>query len=276
MSPTADPNSTCVSAEVIFLGTGTSVGVPVIGCDCPVCQSEDPRDNRTRCAIVVQLPGGTLLIDTPPDLRVQLLREKIPLVHSILFTHEHADHIFGLDDVRLFPFRLGAPVPLYCEAQVEARIRHSFDYAFVTRKPTHPGATPQLVFHAIDSVTDFEVLGATVTPIRLKHGPHFDVLGFRFGDFAYCTDTNELPESSIAKLRGVKTLVIGALRHEPHPTHFNVEQAIELSRLVGAERTLLTHCGHNLGYVDTMAGLPPGIELAYDGLRLDAILGGVP
>ena len=268
--------STPQVAEVIFLGTGTSVGVPVIGCDCSVCQSEDSRDNRTRCAIVVQIPttetsqGGTLLIDTPPDLRAQLLREKIPLVHTILFTHEHADHIFGLDDVRLFPFRLGAPVPLYCESKVEDRIRHSFDYAFYDRKPTHPGATPQLVFHSIDSKNDFQVLGVNVTPIRLKHGPHFDVLGFRIGDFAYCTDTNEVPESSLAKLRGVKTLVIGALRHEEHPTHFNVEQAIELSRLVGAERTLLTHCGHNLGYVETMAALPPGVELAYDGLRIDA------
>jgi phosphoribosyl 1,2-cyclic phosphate phosphodiesterase len=266
------------TAQVIFLGTGTSVGVPVIGCDCEVCQSDDPRDNRTRCSIVVELPptdqspGGTLLIDTPPDLRVQLLREKIPLVHSILFTHEHADHIFGLDDVRLFPFRLGAPVPLFCEAKVEERIRQSFDYAFYTRKQTHPGAAPQLVFHSIDSETDFEVLGTKITPIRLKHGPHFDVLGFRIGDFAYCTDTNELPESSIEKLRGVKTLVIGALRHETHPTHFNVEQAVELSRQVAAEQTFLTHCGHNLGYVETTKTLPEGVELAYDGLRLSATL----
>ncbi|WP_068261824.1 MBL fold metallo-hydrolase [Rubripirellula obstinata] len=269
---------TTQTAEVIFLGTGTSVGVPVIGCECPVCQSDDARDNRTRCSIVVEIPatdkseGGTLLIDTPPDLRMQLLREKIPLVHSILFTHEHADHIFGLDDVRLFPFRLGAPVPLFCEAKVEERIRHSFDYAFMNRKPTHPGATPQLVFHSIDCENDFEVLGTTVTPIRLKHGPHFEVLGFRIGDFAYCTDTNEVPDSSLAKLQGVKTLVLGALRHETHPTHFNVEEAIELGRKVGAEKTLLTHCGHNLGYAETMADLPDGVELAYDGLRLNATI----
>jgi phosphoribosyl 1,2-cyclic phosphate phosphodiesterase len=260
------------AAEVIFLGTGTSVGVPVIGCDCAVCQSEDPRDNRTRCSIVVQLPGGTLLIDTPPDLRIQLLREKIGLVHSILFTHEHADHLFGLDDVRLFPFRLGTPVPLYCEAKVEKRIRHSFDYAFIDRKPTHPGSAPQLVFHSIDGEADFDVLGARVTPIPLEHGPHFEVLGFRFGDFAYCTDTNKIPERSIAKLRGVKTLVVGALRYKTHPTHFNVAQAIELAKVVGAERTLLTHCGHDLGYIATMAELPPSVELAYDGLRLEAKL----
>lgn len=259
-------------AEVTLLGTGTSVGVPVVGCECAVCQSDDPKDNRTRCAISVQLPGGTLLVDTPPDLRIQLLREKIPLVHSILFTHEHADHIFGLDDVRLFPFRLGAAVPIYCEPKVEERIRHSFDYAFYDQTPTHPGARPQLVFHSIDGQDSFEVLGATVTPIPLKHGPHFDVLGFRIGDFAYCTDTNQIPPASIEKLRGVKTLVVGALRYKPHPTHFNVDEAIEIAGVIGAQQTYLTHCGHDLGYQETMAKLPAGIQLAYDGLRVTASL----
>ncbi len=260
------------SAEIVFLGTGTSVGVPALGCECRVCTSDDPRDNRTRCAIVIQLPTGTLLIDTPPDLRTQLLREKIPLVHAILFTHEHADHLFGLDDVRLFPFRLGGPVPLYCDAQVEDRIRHSFDYAFARREPTHPGATPQLEIRRIDRHQSFSVLGTEVTPIPMIHGPHFDVLGFRIGDFAYCTDTNHIPEDSIELLRGIKTFVVGALRHAEHPTHFNVAQAIEVARQVGADRTLLTHLGHDLGYQKTMASLPKGVELAYDGLRLQATL----
>lgn len=260
------------TATVIFLGTGTSVGVPALGCECSVCQSGDPRDNRTRCAIIVQLPGGTLLIDTPPDLRMQLLREKIPLVHSILFTHEHADHLFGLDDVRLFPFRLGAPVPLYCEPKVEKRIRHSFDYAFEKREVTHPGARPQLEFCSIDADTPFEILGASITPIPLKHGPHFDVLGFRIGDFAYCTDTNEIPPESIERLRGVKTLVVGALRYKPHPTHYSVDEAIAVAKEIGAERTLLTHLGHDLGYRETMAELPAGVELAYDSLQLEATL----
>ncbi len=197
-------------ATVVFLGTGTSVGVPALGCDCEVCLSGHPRNQRTRCAIVVQLPGGTLLIDTPPDLRTQLLREKIPLVHSVLYTHEHADHLFGLDDLRLFPFRLGTPVPLYCDVIVESRIRRSFDYAFTDREPTHPGATPRLEFRNIDADTRFEALGVQVTPIPMKHGPHFNVLGFRIGDFAYCTDTNFIPDSSIELLQGVKTLVIGA------------------------------------------------------------------
>lgn len=256
------------NATVVFLGTGTSVGVPALGCQCAVCTSDDPRNYRTRCAIAIELPGGRLLIDTPPDLRTQLLREKIPLVHSVLFTHEHADHLFGLDDLRLFPFRLGAPVPLHCTEVVERRIRHSFDYAFQTSEVTHPGARPQLEFQRIDPTETFTVLGTRVTPIPLKHGPHFDVLGFRVGDFAYCTDTNFIPESSIERLKGVKTFVVGALRFEPHPTHFNLDEAIAVSRQVGAERTLITHCGHDLDHGPVCDQLPDGIDLAHDGLRV--------
>ncbi|TWU48465.1 MBL fold metallo-hydrolase [Rubripirellula reticaptiva] len=256
------------SGFVTFLGTGTSVGVPAIGCDCEVCQSSDPTNNRTRCAITIETDGGTILVDTPPDLRTQLLREKIPLVHAVLFTHEHADHLFGLDDLRLFPFRLGGPVPLYCEPHVEARIRKSFDYAFTERTPTHPGATPQLECRTIGPDDAFDVLGVSVMPIPLKHGPHFNVLGFRIGDFAYCTDTNEIPPSSIERLQGVKTFVVGALRHKPHPTHFNVEQAVEVARQVGASQTWLTHISHDLDHQTTTRELPDGIDLAYDGLKV--------
>jgi phosphoribosyl 1,2-cyclic phosphate phosphodiesterase len=256
------------TATVVFLGTGTSVGVPALGCDCEVCRSEDPRDNRTRCAIALLAKTGTILVDTPPDLRTQLLREKIPLAHSVLFTHEHADHLFGLDDLRLFPFRLGTPVPLYCEQRVEERIRKSFDYAFSDRKPTHPGAAPRLEFKIVQPSQPFEVLGIRVTPIPLKHGPHFDVLGFRFGNFAYCTDTNEIPESSFELLAGIDTFVVDALRRKRHPTHFNIDQAIEVARRVKARRTLLTHISHDVQYESTSQWLPDGIELAYDGLRL--------
>lgn len=256
---------------VTFLGTGTSVGVPAIGCDCAVCQSEDPRNKRTRCAITVRLPGGTLLIDTPPDLRFQLLRERIRLVHAVVYTHEHADHIFGLDDLRLVPFKLGHAVPLYCTETVEANIRRAYSYAFADRADTHPGATPKLEFQRIEH-SPFEVLGTTVTPIPMKHGPHFSVLGFRIGDFAYCTDTNYVPPESIERLRGVKTLVIGALRAEPHPTHFNLDEAIDVSHEVGAERTLLTHTGHQLDYHKTSDWLPAGVEMAYDGLQVKLAL----
>lgn len=254
-------------AEVIFLGTGTSVGVPTLGCNCDVCRSTDPHNNRTRCSILIRLPAGNLLIDTPPDLRTQLLREDIGLVHSVLFTHEHADHLFGLDDLRLFPFRLGTPVPLYCDDKVEKRIRTSFDYAFRRDTPTHPGAAPQLEFRTISDVP-FEVLGTSVTPIPMKHGPRFDVLGFRIGDFAYCTDTNAIPESSMELLQGLETFVLGALRVSPHPTHFNVEEAIEVARRLEPRRTFFTHVSHDLDHGPTCDSLPAGIDLAHDGLRL--------
>ena len=261
-------NEHAENAEVVFLGTGTSVGVPALGCDCPVCSSDDPRNQRTRCAIVLHLSDATVLVDTPPDLRTQLLRERIPLIHSVIYTHEHADHLFGLDDLRLFPFRLGAPVPLYCDDRVEQRIRKSFDYAFQDREPTHPGATPRLEFRRIEETDAFRVHGMNVVPIPMKHGPHFDVLGFRFGNFAYCTDTNEIPAESLRLLEGVETFVVGALRDEPHPTHFNLDQAIEVANLLKPQRTYLTHISHDLDYESTNRRLPDGVELAYDGLRI--------
>ncbi|MGB7345457.1 MAG: MBL fold metallo-hydrolase [Pirellulaceae bacterium] len=255
-------------ATAVFLGTGTSVGVPAIGCQCAVCLSDDPRNKRLRCALLVHLPAGTILIDTPPDLRTQLLREKVRLVHAVVYTHEHADHLFGLDDLRLFPFRLGHAMPLYCTTEVEARIRKSFDYAFSKREQTHPGSRPQLEFQTINE-DSFEVLGTTVTPIPMKHGPHFDVFGFRIGDFAYCTDTNLIPDSSIERLQGVKTFVVGALRYSEHPTHYSVDEAVAIAHQVGAERTLLTHMCHDLDHQTTNDALPDGIDLAYDGLRVN-------
>jgi phosphoribosyl 1,2-cyclic phosphate phosphodiesterase len=252
---------------MIVLGTGTSVGVPVIGCDCAVCTSSDPRNNRTRCSLAVGLPEGILLVDTPPDLRMQMLRERIGIAHAILYTHEHADHLFGLDDVRLLPFYLGHAVPIYCEEVVEQRIRKSFDYAFIDREHTHAGAVPQLVFRRI-SDRPFDILGAGVTPIRLFHGPHFQTLGFRFGNVAYCTDTNGIPETSWPLLEGLDVLILDALRPRPHATHFGLDEAIEAARRTGAKRTYFTHCSHELEYTATNERLPAGMELAYDGLRI--------
>lgn len=265
------PNRDGGIPEVVFLGTGTSVGVPAIGCDCDVCLSKDPANNRTRCSILFRLPEGNLLVDTPPELRIQLLREKIPLVHAVLFTHEHADHLFGLDDVRLFPFRLGHAVPLFCESHVEDRIRKSFDYAFSNRTPTHPGATPQLMFQTINH-DPFDVLGVRVTPIPLKHGPHFDVLGFRIGNFAYCTDTNQIPESSLDRLRGLDTLVIDALRYRSHPTHFSVDEALAVIEQLKPRQAFLTHICHDLDHATANAALPDGVQLAHDGLRVPFLL----
>ena len=256
-----------IRGHLILLGTGTSVGVPAIGCGCAVCTSTDPRNTRTRCSAIVGLPEGNLLIDTPPDLRFQLLREGIGIVHSVLYTHEHADHVFGLDDLRLFQFYLGHAVPLYCEEQVEARIRRSFDYAFAEREPTHVGATPQLVFRRIRQ-QPFGVLGASVIPIRLQHGPRMEVLGFRFGNIAYCTDTNAIPPASQSLLQDLDVLILDALRPRPHVTHYGLDEAIEVARQLRPRRTFFTHTSHELDYADTNARLPQGMELAYDGLRL--------
>lgn len=259
--------TTDIQGQLVILGTGTSVGVPMIGCDCPVCTSHDPRNNRSRCSIILGLPEGNLLIDTSPDLRQQLLREKIGILHSVLFTHEHADHVFGLDDLRLIPFYLGHAVPLYCERLVEDRIRRSFDYAFDDVELTHRGAVPQLEFRNI-TLQPFEVLGAQVVPIRLKHGPRFDVLGFRFGNVAYCTDTNEIPPQSWPLLEGLDLLILDALRDRSHVTHYSLDEAVAVAERLQPKRTLFTHMSHELEHAATNARLPKGMELAYDGQQV--------
>jgi len=264
-------HSTDITGQLVVLGSGTSVGVPAIGCNCPVCTSNDRRNNRTRSSVILGLPQGNLLIDTTPDLRTQLLREKIGIVHAVAFTHSHADHLFGLDDVRLFPLYLGHAMPLYCRAEVENQIRRSFDYAFTDQQPTHVGAVPQLSFVRVGDAP-LEVLGARVIPIPLQHG-RFDVLGFRLGDVAYCTDTNGIPQSSWPLLENLDTLILDALRPRPHPTHFSLEEAIDVARRVGARQTYFTHLTHELGHAETEANLPPGMALAYDGLRVPIVAG---
>lgn len=264
---TRQPVTKDIRGQFILLGTGTSVGVPSLGCGCAVCTSEDPRNRRTRCGAILGLPQGNLLIDTPPDLRFQLLREKIGIVHAVAYTHEHADHIFGLDDLRIFQFYLDKPVELFCEEVVENRIRQSFDYAFSDREFTHAGAIPKLSFQRI-GLQPFEALGQRIIPIRLRHGPHFDVLGFRIGNIAYCTDTNGIPEESWPLLEGLDVLILDALRHRAHPTHLNVEGAIEIVQRVKPKRAFFTHIAHDLDHERTNADLPPGMELAYDGLQI--------
>jgi phosphoribosyl 1,2-cyclic phosphate phosphodiesterase len=259
--------TTDIRGQMILLGTGTSVGVPAIGCGCNVCRSENPRNSRTRCSAILGLPGGNLLIDTSPDLRNQLLREHIGIVHAVLYTHEHADHVFGLDDLRLMQFHLGGPVPLYCESRVEDRIRKSFDYAFKSAEHLHTGAVPQLVFRRI-ALEPFEVLGAQVMPIRLKHGKRLEVLGFRIGNVAYCTDANAIPTESMDRLRGLDVLIIDALRPRGHATHFSLEEAIEVANVLAPRQTYFTHMSHELEHDATNASLPPGMALAYDGLRI--------
>ena len=253
--------------ELVLLGTGTSVGVPMIGCDCPVCTSENPRNNRTRTGAAVRTAQGTFLIDTPPELRIQLLREKIPLVHAALVTHSHADHIFGLDDLRLSGLRLDADIPLYCEESVENQLRQSFNYAFSDAPlNAHRGAIPRLTFERIGT-EPFGLLGQTIRPIRLMHGK-LPVLGFRINDVAFCTDVSRIPDESWDALAGLDVLVIDALRIKPHPTHFSIDQALAAVDRLKPKLAYFTHVSHYLEYEATNADLPAGVELAYDGLRI--------
>ncbi len=252
--------------ELILLGTGTSHGVPMIGCHCDVCESTNPHNNRMRTGVAVSLPGGTILIDTPPELRLQLLREHIDLVHAALYTHSHADHLFGLDDLRLFGHYLEGPVPLHCEKNVEKQIRQSFNYAFETPPNNHRGAIPSLTFQRIGTEA-FTVLGQTVQPIRLWHGK-LAVLGFRFGNVAFCTDVSSIPDESWPHLEGLDVLVIDALRDQPHPTHMNIEQALAVVQRVQPRQAYFTHIAHTLEHETTNARLPEGVDLAYDGLRI--------
>lgn len=259
--------TTDISGQMILLGSGTSVGVPMIGCGCDVCRSDNPRNRRMRCSAVLGLPDGNLLIDTSPDVRAQLLRERIGIVHAVLYTHEHADHVFGLDDLRMMQFYLGGPVPLYCEAPVEARIRKSFDYAFSADAHSHPGAVPQLAIQHV-GLEPFEILGARVAPIRLKHGRRFEVLGFRFGNVAYCTDANAIPPESMERLTGLDVLILDALRPRGHATHFSLEEAVKVAMELAPRQTYFTHMSHELEHEATNAALPAGMALAYDGLRI--------
>ena len=255
--------------KLVFLGTGTSSGVPMLGCNCEVCCSTDPKNQRTRPSVLLRFPDGDLLIDTTPEMRLQLLRERVGFVQAIAYTQSHVDHLYGLDDARPFPKLLGKPVPVYCEEAVETDIRRVFSYAF--QESSHrfpPGGLPQLEFYRIGPGQTFSLLGQTILPIRLEHG-RFQVLGFRVGNLAYCTDVSKIPDESWPLLEGLKVLVLDALRHEPHPTHFNLEQALEVVKRLRPERTYFTHLSHQFDHNVTESVLPPGVRLAYDGLTLE-------
>jgi phosphoribosyl 1,2-cyclic phosphate phosphodiesterase len=248
-----------------FLGTGTSVGVPMLGCECAVCQSTDPHNNRYRCSVLLRLPQGRILIDTPPELRLQLLRERVGFVHAVLFTHYHADHLFGLDDLRPMSRQLGGPVPLYCTADVEGKIRTTFSYAFGPQaERLTAGMIPKLVFQRI-TTDPFVVLGEAITPILLQHN-YFDVFGFRVGDVAYCTDVNKIPRESWPRLEGLRVLVLDALRPEPHMAHFGLNEALDVIAQFQPEQAYLTHMNHEMDHDTINSQLPPNVRLAYDGL----------
>jgi phosphoribosyl 1,2-cyclic phosphate phosphodiesterase len=254
--------------RVTVLGSGTSVGVPAIGCDCAVCHSSDPRDRRTRPSILIQVNGMSILVDTSTDLRTQALDRNIRRVDAILFTHNHADHVFGLDDVRRFNHMQRASISCYADASTVSSLRRMFSYAFdPTAQPG--GGLPQLTLFTLAG--SFCLAGVEIVPVPLMHG-RLPILGFRIGAFAYLTDCNQIPEKSWPLLNadgGVHTVIIDALRQRPHPTHFSVSEAIDAVRRMGAERAYLTHICHDLPHAETCAQLPHGVELAYDGLVLE-------
>ena len=228
-----------------------------------------PRNQRTRPSVLLALPRGNLLIDTTPEMRIQLLRERIRHVHAIAFTHHHADHLFGLDDARLFPRWIGGPVPVYCERDTEEVIRRVFHYAFRDETDRVPaGFVPRLHFIGVQPGVPFEALGERVLPIRLEHGP-FAVLGFRVAGLAYCTDVSRIPEESRPMLEGLDVLVLDALRYEPHPNHLSLSEALAVAASLKPRRTFLTHLSHTFDHGQVEAALPAGVMLAYDGLSVE-------
>lgn len=249
---------------ITFLGTGTSQGVPVIACDCEVCKSVDFRDKRTRSAIHLEVDGLSIVIDTGPDFRAQMLRERIKHVDAILYTHQHKDHTAGMDDVRSFNFHQRMDMPLYGTEMVFEQLRQEFSYVF--KKDKYPGV-PRVKPIVITN-KPFKIKGLQIQPIEVNHY-QLPVFGFRVADFTYITDAKSIEDQEIEKIKGSKIVVLNALQHKEHISHFTLEEAIVMAKKIGAEETYFTHISHNLGkHRDVTEMLPPNIHLAYDGLKL--------
>lgn len=253
--------------RLTFLGTGTSHGIPMIGCACDVCRSTDPRNQRYRPSVLVQWQGKTILVDTPPELRLQLLRAKVTHLDAVIYTHTHADHLFGLDDVRVFCGHGAAGLPVFGSYQTLENLRRQFFYAFIETPAA--GGKPRLDLQAIDPLDGkLDVVGLDVQPVPVLHGTT-PVLGFRFGNLAYVTDTNQISAASLALLEELDVLILDALRDRPHPTHFSLGEALDVVARLRPNRTYFTHICHDLEHVATNRRLPPGVELAYDGLTIE-------
>lgn len=255
--------------RLTFLGTGTSFGIPQVGCDCPVCRSTDPRDKRTRCSVAIEGAGRTILVDTAPELRLQLLANGIRQVDAVLYTHAHADHVNGIDDLRVFTARAGAP-NLSCYGPVEAleQIDRGFRYIFDDVRPYAGTSKPRLSLVPVEAGQQLEIAGMSVLPLAFEHG-YVRVFGYRIGSLAYITDAKAIPENARAQLKGLDLLVLNALWHRPHPTHLSIEEAVDVARSIGARQTFFTHLTHETGHAELAASLPDGIAPAYDGLSLE-------
>lgn len=255
--------------RLTFLGTGTSFGVPQIGCRCPTCTSTDPRDRRTRTGALIETRGKRLLIDTPPELRLQLVAAGVDHIDAVLFTHGHADHVHGIDDLRALSMRQGAMLPAYGSRDTMAELATKFPYIFDPSIVVPVGTTkPELAAHVLEPGTSASIAGVPVLPLALPHGAH-DVLGYRIGGVAYLTDVKSIPETAIEALRGLEVLVLNALLPRPHPLHLSVPEAVAAAQRIGARRTYFTHLTHEFTHVALAGMLPAGIAPAHDGLVID-------
>ena len=253
--------------RITVLGSGTSVGVPTIGCECRVCRSPDPRDKRLRPSIVVTYGDHNVLIDTTPDLRAQALRAGLRSIDAVLYTHAHADHILGLDDIRPFNYGRTEPLPIHARRDALEIIQRVFRYVFEEPKPNHHyGGVPRIAAHTLDD-SGVEVHGLQFIPVPVMHGER-PIVGFRFGRAAYLTDHSAIPDSSMALLEGLDVLFLDALRHTPHPTHSTIERSLGWVEQLRPRRAFFTHICHELGHEETNRSLPPNVELAYDGLQI--------
>ncbi|HXO45545.1 MAG TPA: MBL fold metallo-hydrolase [Candidatus Cybelea sp.] len=253
--------------RLTVLGSGTSMGVPTLGCHCAVCESTDPRDKRTRPSVLLAWGGRNVVIDTTPDFRFQAMRAGMDRLDAVIYTHGHADHVMGLDDIRPFNMKQRAEVPIYAAADTLALLRRQFAYIFADAQP---GSTlPLIELHTIDG--PFSLFGAQIVPIPAMHGTQ-PVLGFRVGKMAYLTDFSSVPASSKALLGGLDDFILDALRYVPHPTHSNVEQSLALVKELKPKRAWFTHICHDLGHAEANALLPEHVRLAYDGLQIEVEL----
>jgi len=253
-----------MAGRLTMLGSGTSTGIPVVGCRCAVCTSDEPKNRRMRPGLKLELPGGTVVVDTSPDFRDQALRVGLERVDGVLYTHSHADHVFGLDDLRVFNFRQRSAIRCFGAPETMERLRQIFTY--VWEDGQEGGGKPRLELVAVEA--PFDLAGERVVPLPVYHG-EMRVYGYRIGEFAVVTDVNRIPETTFDALAGVRVLVLSALRYTAHPTHYSFAESIEVAARIGAERTIFTHIAHEVDHARLRVALPAGVEVGYDGLVVD-------